>query len=97
MTAEVVERYLVLGLAADRHLSGLVDHYYGPKSIAARVAAAPVLPPEHLVAEARALIAAIDEGEPLGDPGERMVPDHCQLEDVPDVGGTRQGVATCVS
>jgi hypothetical protein len=25
-TAEVVERYLVLGLAADRPLSGLVDH-----------------------------------------------------------------------
>ncbi len=86
MTPDVVERYLALGLAMDRHVSGLVDAYYGPKAIAARVAAAPITPPEHLVAEARALLAALDAGEPLGDPDERAVPGHRRLEAVPDAG-----------
>src|ERR1039458_6504134 len=92
MTPNVVGRYLALGLAMDRHVSGLVDSYYGPKPIAARVAAAPITPPEHLVAEARALLAAIDAGEPLGDPDEGPVPDHLRLEAVPDAGrdGTRR-------
>lgn len=86
MTPQVVERYLALGLAMDRHVRGLVDSYYGPEPIAARVAATPITPPEHLVTEARALLAAIDAGEPFGDPDERAVPDHRQLEAVPDAG-----------
>ncbi len=64
----VVERYLALSLAMDRHISGFVDAYYGPRAIAERVAAAPVMAPEHLVAEARSLLGAIAAGEPLGDP-----------------------------
>ena len=82
MTPKVVERYLALGLAMDRHVSGLVDSYYGPRAIAERVAAAPIPPPQHLVAEARALLAAIDAGEPLGDPDEGPQ----QLEPVADAG-----------
>jgi hypothetical protein len=68
VTVKVVERYLALGLAMDRHIDGLVDAYYGPKAIAQRVAAAPIVPPESLVAEARSLLAAVDAGEALGDP-----------------------------
>ena len=74
MTPKVVERYLAFGLAMDRHIAGFVDAYYGPKAIAERVHALPVMSPEHLVAEARALLAAIDAGEPLGDPdGDRRI------------------------
>jgi hypothetical protein len=65
---KVVERYLALGLAMDRHIDGLVDAYYGPKAISQRVGAAPVLSPAGLVSEARSLLAAIDAGEALGDP-----------------------------
>ena len=75
MTPKVVERYLAFGLAMDRHITGFVDAYYGPKSIADRVHALPVIPPERLVAEARALLAAIDAGEPLGDPEGETAPD----------------------
>ena len=35
----VVARYIELGLAAGRHIDGLVDAYYGPPEIAARIAA----------------------------------------------------------
>ena len=54
MTPKVVERYLALGLAMNRHVDGLVDAYYGPKAIADRVLAAPLMAPERLVAESRA-------------------------------------------
>jgi hypothetical protein len=66
MSANVVERYLSLALATDRHVNGLVDAYYGPKTIAMRVASAPVVAPERLVADARALLGAIEAGEALG-------------------------------
>lgn len=66
--AGAVERYLVLGLAMGRHVDGFVDAYYGPPGLAERVAAAPVVAPAALVAEARALLSALDAGEPLGDP-----------------------------
>ncbi|MGA3354611.1 MAG: DUF885 domain-containing protein [Acidimicrobiales bacterium] len=68
MTTRVVERYLALGLAMDRHVNGLVDAYYGPKVLADRAALAPLADPERLVAEARSLLGAIDAGEELGDP-----------------------------
>jgi len=68
VTETVVERYLELGLEIGRHIEGFVDAYYGPKSIAVRVATAPAVPPDRLVLKARALLAAIDAGEPLGDP-----------------------------
>ena len=86
MTPGVVERYLALGLAMDRHVPGLVDSYYGPEQIAARVGASPLMAPEHAVAEARSILAAIDAGEPLGDPDERVAPGHRQLEIAPDAG-----------
>ena len=86
MTAKVVERYLALSLAMNRHIDGLVDAYYGPRSIADRVAAAPVLTPENLVAEARALLGAIDAGEPLGDPDAESDPGRNRVESAPDAG-----------
>jgi hypothetical protein len=71
----LVEEYLTLGLRLGRHIDGLVDAYYGPHLRRARVDAEPVHPPESLVAEARALLAAIDAGAALdptatGGPGE---------------------------
>ena len=64
----VVERYLRLGLALGRHVEGFVDAYYGPAALAAEIAAMPPSAPGALVGEARALLAALDAGEPLGDP-----------------------------
>jgi hypothetical protein len=58
----LVERYLTLGLRLGRHIDGMVDAYYGPPELAAAVGAEPVHPPEQLVAEARALLTAIDGG-----------------------------------
>jgi hypothetical protein len=55
----------MLGLRLGRHIEGMVDAYYGPPEHQASVDAEPVQPPEKLVAEARALLAAIDAGEPL--------------------------------
>ena len=49
-------------------MDGLVDAYYGPPELAARIAAEPPRPPKRLVSEARALVAAIDGGAPLDDP-----------------------------
>jgi len=86
MPASVVERYIVLGLQMERHIQGFVDSYYGPKAIAIRVAAAPVVEPERLVSEARALIAAIEVGEPLGDPNFEENSGGRRLETAPDAG-----------
>lgn len=86
MTSNVVERYLALGLAMDRHIDGFVDAYYGPRTLASRVAMAPVAPPERLVADARALIAAIDAGEPLGDPEDESEWGGNRVDTVPDAG-----------
>jgi hypothetical protein len=86
MTARVVERYLSLGLAMGRHVDGLVDAYYGPKAIADRVAAAPLVAPEGLVAEARSLLGAIDAGESLGDPDADGDPGRNRLETALDGG-----------
>jgi len=43
----------------------MVDAYYGPAALAGEVAAEPVLAPEQLVSEARALLAALGAGQPL--------------------------------
>ena len=61
----LVEQYLTLGLRLGRHIDGLVDAYYGPRQHADRVQAEPVLPPNRLMADARALLADIDAGVPL--------------------------------
>lgn len=60
----LIERYITLGLALGRHIDGLVDAYYGPPGLAARVAQSPVTPPAQLIAEARSLLADLDaDGE----------------------------------
>ena len=61
----LVEQYLTLGLRLGRHIDGLVDAYYGPRQHADRVQAEPLLPPDRLMADARALLADIDAGVPL--------------------------------
>jgi hypothetical protein len=86
MSEQIVERYLELSLAMDRHVSGFVDAYYGPRAIADRVAASPVMAPEHLVAEARALLGAIAASEPLGDPDAEDDPGSHRSEAPPDAG-----------
>jgi len=64
---ELVEEYLKLGQRLGRHIDGMVDAYYGPPELAAAVAAEPVVPPDRLVADARALLAALAAGAPLDD------------------------------
>jgi hypothetical protein len=61
----LVDRYLTLGLRLGRHIDGLVDAYYGPRQHADRVQSEPVLSPDHLIAEARTVLADIDAGVPL--------------------------------
>jgi hypothetical protein len=63
----LVEEYLKLGQRLGRHIDGLVDAYYGPPELAAAVATEPVVPPDRLVADARALLAALAAGAPLDD------------------------------
>ncbi|MGH9065114.1 MAG: DUF885 domain-containing protein [Acidimicrobiales bacterium] len=70
MTGGLVGAYLELGLRLGRHVDGLVDAYYGPPEVAGRVGAEPVSAPGRLVADARALLAGLDAGEPLDGPGE---------------------------
>jgi hypothetical protein len=48
-----------------RHVSGFVDAYYGPAELADKVAKEAPLPPDELVAGARALLGALDGDEPL--------------------------------
>jgi hypothetical protein len=54
---DLISDYLELGLALGRHVDGLVDAYYGPPDLAARVKAEPVRPPDELEARARRLLA----------------------------------------
>ena len=63
--SSLIVQYLELGLRVGRHIDGFVDSYYGPPEIASRVATEPVLDPEMLRSEARALLGAIDAGMPL--------------------------------
>jgi hypothetical protein len=53
----IVERYLTLGLALGRHIDGMVDAYFGPPELAARVGD---VSPVRLVADARRLLADLD-------------------------------------
>jgi len=56
----LVEDYLWLGLALGRHIDGLVDAYYGPPELAARVQAEPPVAPAALAGHARRLLASLD-------------------------------------
>ena len=60
-----VEDYLTLGLRLGRHIEGMVDAYYGPPALGRAVAAETVVPPERLLASARALLADLEAGAPL--------------------------------
>jgi hypothetical protein len=60
--AAVVEQYLELGLALGRHVDGLVDAYYGPAELQARVDQQPVRPADAVAARAREVIADLDGG-----------------------------------
>ena len=53
----VVERYLELGLRVGKHVDELVESYYGPPEVAARVEAEQPLAPETLKDDAGALLA----------------------------------------
>lgn len=58
-----VGRYLEVGLRLGRHLEGMVDAYYGPRSLAERVDDEPLRPIASLVADARSLVADLDAGD----------------------------------
>jgi len=62
MSADVVERYLRLGLRLDRHVEGTVDAYFGPPELAEEVKAAPPVDPAALAAEAESLLGEIEDG-----------------------------------
>jgi len=57
---DVVDRYLELGLRLGKHVDGLVDAYFGPGDIAARIEAEPVAAPVKLADDARRLLADVD-------------------------------------
>ena len=58
-----VERYLEVGLRLGRHLDGLVDAYFGPALLKARVEAEPLRDLPALVADVRGLVASLDAGD----------------------------------
>ena len=55
-----IDAYLELGLRLGRHVDGLVDAYFGPPAIAARVAAEPLRAPAALADDARRLLADVE-------------------------------------
>jgi hypothetical protein len=61
--ADLLERYLELGLALGRHVDGMVDAYFGPPDVADRVAAAPVPTPARLADDARRLLADVEQSD----------------------------------
>jgi hypothetical protein len=67
---DAVTRYLELGLRLGRHIDGLVDAYFGPGDLAARIAAEPMLSPDRLADDARSLLAELEQATEL-DPARR--------------------------
>jgi hypothetical protein len=57
---DVVGGYVELGLRLGRHVEGLVDAYFGPEEIRARVEAEPLRPPATLAVDAGAIREAVD-------------------------------------
>lgn len=91
MTADVVERYVRLGLALGRHLDGLVDAYYGPPSWAAEAGAGEPTPLPALVADAARLVADIDQGAGPGVDGRRRAWLRAQVVGLHTVGRSLAG------
>jgi hypothetical protein len=60
---DIVTRYIELGLRLGRLLGGMVDAYYGPPELRARVEAEPTPEPTKLVADAKRLLADLDAGD----------------------------------
>ena len=60
---DLVTRYIELGLRLGRLLDGMVDAYYGPPELAARVEAEPMPEPSKLEGDAKRLLADLDAGE----------------------------------
>lgn len=58
----IIGSWLRLGLRTGRHIDGFVDSYFGPRDLAADVAAEPVRAPGALVADADALLRDLDDG-----------------------------------
>lgn len=58
-----VDRYLEVGLRLGRHLDGLVDAYYGPDDLKARVEGEPLRELPALVVDVRQLVADLDAGD----------------------------------
>ena len=53
--ADLLERYLLLGLRLGRHVDGFVDAYYGPPELKAQADAEEPVDPAELAREAAAL------------------------------------------
>ncbi|MGI9120702.1 MAG: DUF885 domain-containing protein [Acidimicrobiales bacterium] len=68
--ADLVTRYLELGLALGRHVDGLVDAYFGPAPVAERVAAQAAVAPALLAEVSRRLLADLEADRGL-DPSRR--------------------------
>ena len=62
-TEPTVERYLEVGLRLGRHLDGLVDAYFGPAELKARVESEQMRELPALVADVRALVGDLDAGD----------------------------------
>jgi hypothetical protein len=58
--SDVPERYVELGLRLGRHLDGLVDAYFGPPEIAARIEDEELRPPAELARDASDLLESLD-------------------------------------
>jgi hypothetical protein len=69
--ADVVTRYIRLGLALDRHLDGMVDAYYGPAELRAEVDAGAPRPLAALADDARQLVVDLDGRDAGIDPARR--------------------------
>jgi hypothetical protein len=59
MDADVVDRYVALGLRLGRHVDGLVDAYYGPAELFEQIASEPMSPAGDLAREAAELRDAV--------------------------------------
>jgi len=60
---DVITSYLELCLRLGRHVDGLVDSYYGPPEISARIEAEELREPSGLVRDAAALLTALEDEE----------------------------------
>lgn len=65
--SSLVDGYIELGLELNKYVDGLVDAYYGPRSIADKIAQSPKIDPKILAERARELIGQLDSNVPIDD------------------------------